>query len=108
MSYELKKRETATEISNSEAWMEAVVELAQLHQFAKTIKVSNDAQKAVAAEARARIHTRIKELEAMRSSAGVPYREMLKTINNIFYPYVYKNKGRMTRGRMVKDRLRLN
>ena len=88
MSYELMKRETASEISGSEQFMDVVVAVAGLKQLVPTIRVKDDAQKAVAAETRAQVHTLKKDLEAMRKSAKGPYLEMGKVVDNIFKPFL--------------------
>lgn len=86
MSYEVMKRETASEIGSSEEFMNAVIELAGLKQFVPTIKVKDDAGRALAAETRARVHDLRKSLEAMRKTAKGPYLEMGRVVDNIFKP----------------------
>jgi len=93
MSYELMKKETASEISGSEQFMDVVIAVAGLKQFVPTIRVKDDAQKAVAAETRAQVHTLKKDLEAMRKSAKGPYLEMGKVVDNIFKPFMADCEG---------------
>ena len=88
MSYELMVKETATEISTSEVFMDAVVELSRLEQFVPTVRVRDDASKAIAAETRAQVKTLEKNLDSMRKSAGAPYLTMTKTVNNLFKPFL--------------------
>lgn len=83
---EIMVRETATEIAGGQEFMTIVAALAQLEQFVPTVKVQDDASKAIASECRARVKTCEKELEAMRKMAGAPYRKMTDTINNLFKP----------------------
>ncbi len=88
MSLELMKRETATEISSSEAFLNAINELSYLEQTIPTIKVVDGASQALASETRMSVRNVEKALENMRKLAGAPYRTMQKTINNLFKPLV--------------------
>ena len=88
MSYEVMKRETADQISSSEEFMNGVIELAGLKQLVPTIKVKDEASRAVAAETRAKIQTLKKTFEEMRRSAKGPYLEMGRVVDNIFKPFL--------------------
>ncbi len=88
MSYEVMKTETANEISSSQEFMDAVIEISGLKQFVPTIKVRDDSSKALAAETRAKVHNLKKSLESMRKSAKGPYLEMGKVVDKIFKPFL--------------------
>jgi len=88
VSYEVMKRETADQISSSEEFMNGVIELAGLKQLVPTIKVKDEASRAVAAETRAKIQTLKKTFEEMRRSAKGPYLEMGRVVDNIFKPFL--------------------
>ena len=80
MSYELMKSETASEISGSKKFMDAVIAVSGLKQLVPRIRVVDDKTKAVAAETRAQVHQWKKDLEDMRKSAKGPYLEMGKVV----------------------------
>ena len=93
MSYELMKSETASEISGSKKFMDAVIAVSGLKQLVPRIRVVDDKTKAVAAETRAQVHQWKKDLEDMRKSAKGPYLEMGKVVDNIFKPFLEDCKG---------------
>ena len=88
MSFELMKAETVREVTASQMFMDAVVEVSQLEQYVPTVRVTDEASQALCAETRARIKDSQKQLDAMRATAKAPYRKMGEAIDNLFRPFL--------------------
>ena len=88
MSFELMKAETVKEVTASQMFMDAVVEVSQLEQYVPNVRVIDSASKALCAETRARVKGAEKSLDEMRKVAGAPYRKMNEAINNLFRPFL--------------------
>jgi len=82
------KAETAKEVTSSQLFMDAVIEVSQLEQFVPTVRVSDPASKLLCAETMARVKKARDNLDAMRKTAGAPYRKMNEAVNNLFRPFL--------------------
>jgi len=88
VSYELMKQRTRAEITSSEMFLDAVMEVAKFKQMVPNIRVRDEETRVIAAEVRGQMVKVRNDLETMRKQAGEPYRLMLNTINAMFKPKV--------------------